>query len=228
MQLIGHRGAAGEAPENTLAGFAYARELGLGAVELDVCLAKDGPLVVIHDDTVDRTTSASGPVADFTSAELGALGVPSLAEVLTQFPGFHYQIEIKRHAPERYEAVCRQIADLVQAAGLAEQVLVISFDPLALEAMCRVAPDLPRGLLGGYADLTDVDTAVGLQCAWISAYIGSCTEAAAQAARERGMRVCVWTCNTEEDWRRALALEADALVSDVPSLVRQSGLFELS
>jgi glycerophosphoryl diester phosphodiesterase len=218
MHLIGHRGAAGEAPENTLGGFAYAATLpGLGGVEFDICLSRDGVLVVIHDDTVDRTTSGSGPVAAFTAAELGALGVPTLAEVLAQFPNFAlYQIEIKHHAPEQYEAVARQMAGLVARTGLGERVLVISFEPAALEAVRRVAPGLRRGLLGGFAEAGEVDTALGLGCEWVSVCVGTATVAVVGRARERGLRVCCWTCNTAEELARAEELGAELVVTDRP------------
>src|SRR5262245_48572737 len=71
--IFGHRGAKGEAPENTLSGFSYARSVGVEAFELDVHLSADHELMVIHDATVDRTTNGNGPVAGFTAAELAAL-----------------------------------------------------------------------------------------------------------------------------------------------------------
>src|SRR5687768_11162146 len=86
--VYGHRGAAAEFPENSLAGFRRALELGIEGIELDVHLSKDGVPVIIHDETVDRTTNAEGAVADFTVEELRGLDagdgeyVPTLAEVL--------------------------------------------------------------------------------------------------------------------------------------------------
>src|SRR5690606_17261213 len=73
MQILGHRGAKGEAPENTLAGFAYAKQIGLDAIELDVRLTKDDQVVIMHDPTVDRTTNGQGAVGELTFAELHAL-----------------------------------------------------------------------------------------------------------------------------------------------------------
>src|ERR1700675_773367 len=81
-RVIGHRGAAGLAPENTLAGFRKAAEIGVGWVEVDVHLSADGVPVVIHDDTLDRTTSGTGPVAAKSAAALEALGVPTLAATI--------------------------------------------------------------------------------------------------------------------------------------------------
>jgi len=235
MQLIGHRGAAGEAPENTLAGFARARELGLTGFELDVCLSADGVLVVLHDDTVDRTTNGHGPASALTVAELRALdaraifpdwpepvGIPTLAEVLAGFPDFAvYQLEIKHHEPRLYPEVCRQLAEAVEQNGLGERALAISFDPAALAALREVAPRIRRGLLTGRAEPADLETATALQCAWVSMNVPAASAEAARAVRARGMRVCTWTCNTAEDLDTALAWEAEAVVTDVPTLLRE-------
>ena len=110
--LYGHRGAAGHAPENTLDGFLYARQIGVRAFELDVRFSADDQLVVIHDETLERTTHTIGRVRDFTVAQLNALdacaswpnpaGVPSLVAVLQShhdLPAF--QIEVKTDTPER-------------------------------------------------------------------------------------------------------------------------------
>lgn len=115
MQIIGHRGARNEAPENTIAGFTYAVELGLQAVELDVRLARDGQLVVIHDATVDRTTDRNGRVGDFTAPELGGMdaraahpewpercGIPTLTDVLDVVGHLpRLLVEIKADRPGR-------------------------------------------------------------------------------------------------------------------------------
>ncbi len=105
MSIYGHRGASAEQPENTLAAFRRAIELEIAGVELDVHLSADGVPVVIHDDTLDRTTDGSGPVSGHTVEQLRALDagngeyVPTLAEVLALFgPEQHVNIEIKSNA----------------------------------------------------------------------------------------------------------------------------------
>ena len=82
MLKIGHRGAKGYVAENTLASFAKALELNVDAIELDVHLSKDGEVVVIHDETIDRTTNKTGLVSDYTAGELIQLGIPTLREVI--------------------------------------------------------------------------------------------------------------------------------------------------
>jgi glycerophosphoryl diester phosphodiesterase len=93
--VIAHRGAAAEAPENTIEAFDLSVFLGADALELDVQQAGDGTLVVIHDSTVDRTTEADGPVAGFGGAELERLGVPALEEVLERYAGLEITVDVK-------------------------------------------------------------------------------------------------------------------------------------
>ncbi len=93
--MIAHRGAAAEAPENTIEAFDLSVLLGADALELDVQRAGDGTLVVIHDSTVDRTTEADGPVAGFSGAELDRLGVPALEEVLQRYAGLEITVDVK-------------------------------------------------------------------------------------------------------------------------------------
>ena len=102
MKIYAHRGASAEFPENTMASFQRAIDLGAGGIELDVHLSSDGVPVVIHDETLDRTSDATGPVDGLTAAELASLdagrgyGVPSLAEVLDLIgTSLHVNIEIK-------------------------------------------------------------------------------------------------------------------------------------
>ena len=105
MKIIAHRGASAHAPENTLAAFQLALEQGADGIELDVMLSKDGQLIVIHDDKVDRTTNGTGKVADMYLSELKVLdagqgeSLPTLPEVFDRFGGkFLINIELKNYS----------------------------------------------------------------------------------------------------------------------------------
>ncbi|MGE5546703.1 MAG: glycerophosphodiester phosphodiesterase family protein [Solirubrobacterales bacterium] len=149
-RIIGHRGAAGLAPENTLASFALAAELGCRMVEFDVRLSADGVPVVFHDDTLDRCTAGHGPVRARTAGELAGLGVATLAEVLQlcRSRGLEVNIEIK---PDRGDEA--RTAKAAMAAATASwphalpAPLVSSFSPLALAAAAEAVPGWPRALL---------------------------------------------------------------------------------
>ncbi|MHB8618610.1 MAG: glycerophosphodiester phosphodiesterase [Chloroflexota bacterium] len=147
FRIIAHRGASGTRPENTMAAFRRAVELGAGGVELDVHLSSDGELVVIHDDTVDRTTNGHGAVAEKTAAELGALDagqgehVPRLAEVLA----LPIALNVEMKGP-------RLEANLAAALNDRPEVLVSSFDHDALERLRKLDPNRPLAFLSSADD----------------------------------------------------------------------------
>jgi glycerophosphoryl diester phosphodiesterase len=124
--VIAHRGAAAEAPENTIEAFDLSVLLGADALELDVQQAGDGTLVVIHDSTVDRTTEADGPVAGFSGAELDRLGVPALEEVLERYARLEITVDVKASSAtaevvaliERLERTSSTILYVEEGTGL--------------------------------------------------------------------------------------------------------------
>lgn len=146
--LLGHRGAPVELPENTMRSFRRAVALGADGVELDVQLTRDGVPVVMHDETLERTTGAPGTVAEAAWAEVGTLRaggepVPRLEEVVAwaAAKGTFLNVEIKASAAT--DAALRVIG----AGGIADQVLVSSFDPDAVARAGAVLPDVRRYLL---------------------------------------------------------------------------------
>ena len=154
---IAHRGASSYTPENTFAAFDKALELGVSHVELDVHFSRDGHIVVIHDDMLDRTTDGSGPVADMTLAELRSLDAGSwfdpaysgerirtLAEIFEHYKNrLHFHIEIKARA----EGLASRTADMVRAHGMTKDVTFTSFWKPWLEETRMYAPELTTGWL---------------------------------------------------------------------------------
>ena len=157
FMCIAHRGASSYAPENTLAAFDLALHMGIGHIELDVHCTSDGYVVVIHDDTVDRTTPGTGPVAHHTLAELRCLDagawfdaefagqrVPTLVEILARYGGrLHVHTEIKG----RTVHLVQRTVDLVRHYDMTAQVTMTSFQQLRLQEVRRYAPELPTGWL---------------------------------------------------------------------------------
>ncbi len=164
--IIAHRGYSVRYPENTLAAFNGAIDAGAHMIELDVSLSKDRRLVVIHDETVDRTTNGTGAVNALTLNQLGQLDagswfdprfnaerLPTLAQVLDAVKGhLMVNIEIK---PEAFEmkgsadAVERQVLDLIHEKNMLDDVLVSSFEWQVLENLREMAPGIALGLLSG-------------------------------------------------------------------------------
>ena len=157
MMIIAHRGASAYAPENTLSAFDLALQMGACQLELDVQLTGDEHIVVIHDETVIRTTNAVGFVISHTLAALKDLDagswfgtqfvderIPTLEEVLKRYKGrVHFHIEIKGQSP----ILSLRTADLIRKYGLQEQVTITSFQKERLEEMRSYAPELPTAWL---------------------------------------------------------------------------------
>lgn len=233
FEIIGHRGAKNEAPENTLPGFLHARRIGLKAVELDVRLTLDNQLAVIHDSTVDRTTDASGPVASFTAAELAGLdarsafpnwpevvGVPTLDQVLNVLDDMPMiQVEIKEDTEERMERVAEAVIEAVRHRKLESRTILSSFETHAVEAIGRLAPNQARALIGAYDTPEYVGTALELGCTQVDISLTKSSVEIVSRAHREGLRVVGFQCNAPEALQRSLAWGVDAATSDVPSSI---------
>jgi glycerophosphoryl diester phosphodiesterase len=174
VTISAHRGASGSAPENTLAAFRLAQELGADMVELDVHLTADERLVVIHDDTLERTTTGSGYVRERTWDEICRLDagawyapefkgerVPLLDEALAWAgdAGMPLSIELKRPNEalnrEPYPDLPARVIERVQAHGLAERVLLFSDDHALVKTTRQLAPDIGTSIVLGLATFID-------------------------------------------------------------------------
>jgi len=137
--VIAHRGASSYAPENTLAAFDLAIEMGVRHIELDVHATRDNHIVVIHDDTVDRTTDGSGPVTNFTLATLRKLDAGSWFGGHFAGERVHIHTEIKGQSPY----LSQRTADLIRQHGMAQEVTITSFQRVRLEETRAYAPSCP-------------------------------------------------------------------------------------
>jgi len=213
---IGHRGACGYAPENTLASFRKALELGVAGVEFDIQLSKDGQPMVIHDATLDRTTNGKGAVSNFTYAELkkldagGGQKILHLRDVLTLVDKrCDLLIELKTDAMAQVEKIIR---DAVANGWRYDQLWVLSFNHFQLKEICRINPSIKT-----CASFEQMPTALpDIGAAAIGPYIGALNQALVDDAHKRGLKVFTWTCNTPEDITKAKALGVDGIIGDYP------------
>lgn len=233
MILFGHRGAKGEAPENTLAGFAHAYRLGVRAFETDVRLTADHEVILMHDASVDRTTNGSGLVSELTRAQTAVLDArsgfadwpePCRIPTLEEFLAFcvaseieHLEIEIKRDAPERLEILSETLISQIERFDLAGRVTLSSFDPDALRIARRLAPSLPRSYIGAYDDPRFLATALELGCAQADIPLTTGSVEMVRAAHSHGLRVTGWPGNTREELETLAAWEVDGITTDYPS-----------
>jgi glycerophosphoryl diester phosphodiesterase len=236
--VIGHRGAAARAPENTLAGFRRAKALGCSWVEFDVRLTGDGSLVVCHDSRLDRTTTGSGVIARQTLAairqcdaggrfaeEFAGERVPTFGEVLslTADLDLAIDIEIKSDRGREY-ATAAAVADIVGALrGQRPPVIVSSFLPTALMAMRELAPEIPRGVLFRIVPRDWAGIAARLRCTVIGASQRHLTRQRVAAIRAAGYPLAAYTVNNPLRARLLYAWGITSVFSDAPDVIIKAG-----
>lgn len=224
--IIGHRGASAFAPENTLAAMALAAEQGADGVEFDVQLSADGCPVVIHDDTVERTTNGRGVVTALTLEQLKRLDtgqgqqIPTLDEVFESFgSSLLYNVELKDWNVRNRGAEAA-VAGCIQAHNLARRVLVSSFNPLAVR---RAQRQMPAGVLCGLIRQP------GLQqyCALVARgqadhpYYQMVDADYMVWARRHNLRVHVWTVDEAAEAQRLARLGVHGIISNKPGFIRE-------
>ncbi len=228
--VIAHRGAAGVAPENTLAAFRRAIEEGADVVELDVQESLDGVVVVVHDSDLMKVAGVPTKIWETAAAalrqvdvgshfapEFRAERVPTLAEALELCRGrARVDIELKSYGhAERLE---ERVVEVVEAAGIAGEVLTMSMDHDMVRTMERLRPQWPNGVLTAVAAGDLVDEAPG---DFLAVSSGMATRALVRHAHRRGKPVYVWTVNDPAQMLAAIANGVDGLITDEPALARE-------
>jgi len=230
--IFAHRGACKYAPENTLASFDLAVKQGADAIELDVKLSLDEQVVVIHDQTVERTTDGKGKVNQLTLRELKELDagsffdekfrgekIPTLDEVFeTVGKRIFINVELTNYASRRDQLVA-QVAEIVRRHGLQKSILFSSFAPINLRRMKELLPEVPVGLLaldGLLGALNRSSLFLSLSPAIIHPYLKDVDAELMAREQLRGRRVHVWTVNAEVDMRRLQDLGVDGVFTDDP------------
>jgi len=235
--IFAHRGASAFAPENTLAAFRMAVEHGAPAVELDVKLSADGQVIVIHDQTVDRTTDGHGdvrklPLAALRDLDAGGYFAPQFAgekiPILNEvFETVGHQllinIELTNYASTG-DHLIERVAEQVKRHGMEERVLFSSFAPYNLLRMRRILPGTPSGLLAleGWAG-TLSRSFIGR---WISPdiihpYKNDVNLVFVARQKRTKRRIHVWTVNDISEMKRFFELGVDGIFTDDPRLALQ-------
>ncbi len=221
MELYGHRGARDEAPENTIMGFRHLLRLDIFKVELDVRLSKDGIPVVIHDETIDRTTRGSGVVANMTAEELGQYSIPTLEEVFIDADEMqHYQLEIKSDKPERIKRLCSVIEELINRMNFNKKIVITSLSTAVLQQFKTKAPTLNRGFVCDRGVLFPIKKALRYDCQFLCMHYKKCSSRLVKRAHKKGLHVSVWTVNDIYDARELRAMRVDSLITDQPTKIR--------
>jgi len=242
--VIAHRGGHGLGPENTLYTYQLAVDLGVDVLEMDLHRTKDGQFVVLHDSTVDRTTNGTGPVAQFTLAELKkldaaykwspgsgkefplrgrGLSVPALSEVFKAFPRMRMNIEIKEPDPTELQALC----SLIHEYGMSRNVMIASFDSGTLKKFRSTCPGIATSAGASEAMLFYAlqkmrlesvysPAALALQVPQSYGDLQVVTKRFVEAAHARNLKVHVWTVNRVDDMKSLIQLGVDGIMTDYP------------
>jgi len=233
-RLIAHRGGGTLAPENTLAAFAVAARYGCRAVEFDVRLSAEGTPFLLHDATLDRTTSGKGPIAETADAVLRTLDaggwhgagfagepLPTLHDAIDRCSELGLWANIELKAARGAETACAEGAiAVVRAAWQGPPPLLSSFSTAVLAAARELAPELPRALvLARFAPRWRAQ-AEHLGCVAVHSAADSTTPAHIAAVRQAGFGLACYTVNDPEEARRWFAAGVDALFTDRPDRVR--------
>ena len=231
-----HRGASAYAPENTLPAFEKAVEMGADGIELDVQMTKDGELVVVHDENIERVSDGKGWVKDQTYAELlklnfnknfpeyGMVKIPTLEEAykLIKPTKLTINVEIKTGVVF-YPEIEARIIDLTERLGMSDRVLYSSFNHNTLRKIKKYRPEAETGML--YADGIIEAVTYGKEVVGVNAmhpalyniqYPGFLEE-----CRENDLKIHVWTVNEEQYMRMLCEMQVDAMITDDPALGRK-------
>ena len=230
LLAIGHRGVAGLAPENTLAGFRLALELGVDGVEFDVHLSRDGVPFVIHDETVDRTTDGAGCVADHSAGALAELDagawfgdgfagetIPTLGDVLDLIGPSLSTFNVELKGDERIEELAEACFEEVVRRDLCSKAVFSSFRPDCVRAVRRRSDHARIGILctvGGRR--AAFEQAAELDAVTIHPHHLMVDSKFVASAFRRGLKVWPWTANNPLEIRRLRALGVDGVISDRP------------
>lgn len=232
-----HRGASAYAPENTLEAFALAVQQGAHGVELDVQLTKDGEVVVIHDETIDRTSNGKGFVKDYTLKELKefdfgkphpeypaldqVVRIPTLRQVfdLLKPAGLEVNVELKTGII-LYEGLEEKVLAVTEEMGMEDKVIYSSFYHPSLVKIKSLNPDCTTGLLysDGWIGVAEYAKNLGVDALHPALYHLQ-DDSLISEARDRRQPVHVWTVNGKEDMERLIGYGVNAIITNHPDVL---------
>lgn len=232
MFIVGHRGAAGEAPENTVAGCLHAIERGVRHIEIDLRLSSDDQLVVLHDKSVDRTTATKGLVRSFRADQLAAMdarqdgppwprkkhcGVPTLDTLIKATPKLKgYQLEVKSESTAVINQIAQLLAQRFPTAASARKITVTSSNLSLHKELKALAPHIKRGLVAGNEKA--MEKFDSLDCSLCAMHWEICTPKLVRKLRKARIHTSVWTVNDASKIIALYRMGVDSVISNYPSM----------
>ncbi|MFC6333890.1 glycerophosphodiester phosphodiesterase [Paenibacillus septentrionalis] len=230
-----HRGASGYCPENTMAAFRYAIELGATGIETDVQMTADGELVLIHDENLKRTTGIDKLVKDVTLAELKALDagswystdfageqVPTLDELMELVKAHHIMLNIEiKSGIVLYPNIERSVVDKIKAYGLEKQCIISNFNHYSLAGCHAIDPQIRTGILYMEGLYRPWDYAQTLGATALHAAKYAVTPEWVKEAESKGVIYNVWTVNETHEMKALIQAGVAGIITDYPDRLHQ-------
>lgn len=233
-KIFAHRGYSGKYPENTMIAFKKALECGVDGIELDVQLTKDGEVVIIHDETIDRTTTGKGFVVDYTYEELerfdasfkfkdlGFNKIPTLREYFQLVKDYDIvtNVELKTGINE-YLGIEEKVWELIKEYNLEEKVIISSFNHFSVMRMKKIAPQLKYGFLSEdwIIDAGKYTHSYGVQC--YHPRFNNLVPDVIKELKKYNLEINTWTVNLEEDMRYLYSNNIDVIITNYPELAQE-------
>lgn len=233
-KIFAHRGYSGKYPENTMIAFKKALECEVDGIELDVQLTKDGEVVIIHDETIDRTTTGKGFVVDYTYEELerfdasfkfkdlGFNKIPTLREYFQLVKDYDIvtNVELKTGINE-YLGIEEKVWELIKEYNLEEKVIISSFNHFSVMRMKDIAPQLKYGFLSEdwIIDAGKYTHSYGVQC--YHPRFNNLVPDVIKELKKYNLEINTWTVNLEEDMRYLYSNNIDVIITNYPELAQE-------
>lgn len=233
-KIFAHRGYSGKYPENTMIAFKKALECGVDGIELDIQLTKDGEVVIIHDETIDRTTTGKGFVIDYTYEELekfdasfkfkdlGFNKIPTLREYFQLVKDYDIvtNVELKTGINE-YLGIEEKVWELIKEYNLEEKVIISSFNHFSVMRMKKIAPQLKYGFLSEdwIIDAGKYTHSHGVQC--YHPRFNNLVPNVIKELKKYNLEINTWTVNLEEDMKYLYSNNIDVIITNYPELAQE-------
>lgn len=223
IKVVGHRGARGLEPENTLRSFRKALDLGVDVLECDVHMTRDGRAILMHDHTLDRTTDGTGAPGDFTFADIRKLDagqgekIPALEELLDLVQG---QVEL--HVELKDPEALMPVLEIVNTYQARDWVFLTSGDTDLLKRLRTVDPDIRVEHIFGDPPEDAVRRVLTVKATRTSCRFDYLTGPFVDDCHGHGLEVIAWPPNTPEELQHALEFDVDIVCSDRPDLIIQA------
>ncbi|MDR3585872.1 MAG: glycerophosphodiester phosphodiesterase [Desulfosporosinus sp.] len=235
MKVIGHRGAAGSAPENTLISFAKGLEYGVDGFEFDVQLSKDGEVVVCHDERVNRTSNGMGWIKDLTLRELKNLDfgswfaklpifqeIPTLRELLDMFEGINLELNVEiKSGLVQYPGIGEKVVSLLAKYNRLDNSIISSFDHQLLYDLKQHYPLVITGILYDCAPITPWLYAKFLKAQYLHPSWYFVTPELVTASADFGIGINTWTVNSFFAAKKVKMAQVSRIITDYPQCFRK-------